>query len=248
MSGFVLLSRSIQDNSLWRKDSEHLRMFLWLVMNANYSKEKTYKYGDVEVGYGQFLTSYRRIANENEYVSNNQLVRWSPTRIRRMLQVLISDGRISTKKTRLGTLVTVENYQEYQQFSTYSKKGLSGGTSNIKQSNHSKEEHAPELWALWIEEFGGKPPLPRLTEKRKRCLELLYSEQLENQEDPLALFKKILKAVRASEHHMKERPWHSVDSLFRSVERREQWTHKALARAKANPSTHAVSREWSIEA
>ena len=59
-------------------------------------------------------------------------------------------------------------------------------------------------------------------------------------------FRGILKAVKASEHHMKERAWQMPESLFRNEERRERWSLKGSEK-KHQPQTHSVSRnQWSI--
>ena len=76
----------------------------------------------------------------------------------------------------------------------------------------------------------------------------LYTEQLSsNGTDPLVLFRKVLKAVKGSSHHRGTRAYQLPESLFRSEERREQWTHRALAKVKGDPTTSTVSRDWSVE-
>ena len=51
MKGFVLLARQIQDNKIWRKDPDHLKRFLYLIMIANYQRDKILQFDDFSVGY-----------------------------------------------------------------------------------------------------------------------------------------------------------------------------------------------------
>jgi hypothetical protein len=170
-----------------------------------------------------------------------------------MLKQLGDDGRIEVlSNSALGTHLKIVNYESYQDFSSYRKRGL--GTDLEQIQNKSKavkpvnNKQADALWAVWLEELSPKPPHPRLTEKRKSVLVALYNEQLtRNGTDPLALFRKVLKAVRGSSHHMGTRAYQLPESLFRSEERRESWTHRALVEAKAPNRTPTVSRDWSVE-
>ena len=104
------------------------------------------------------------------------------------------------------------------------------------------------MWAIWIDELSPKPPHPRLTDKRKSVLVSLYDEQLSrNGTDPLVLFRKVLRAVKGSSHHMGTRAYQLPESLFRNEERRESWTHRALVKAKATNLTPTISRDWSVD-
>jgi hypothetical protein len=149
----------------------------------------------------------------------------------------------------------VVNFVAYNDFSTYSGKGL--GTeleqarnnnkhTTIKKETTKPAPHIDSLWEVWLSEFSPKGPHPTLTPKRKKLLTALYDEQLSKLDNPKLVFQNILKAVRASPHHMGTRAYHLPCSLFRNFERRENWTHRGLARVTQQPST--VSRNWSIDA
>jgi hypothetical protein len=253
MSGYILLSRSLLDNDIWRLSSNDLRLFLYILLNANYSKVKVYKYGNVTVGHGQVLKSYSHIANECSYTDGRKLVRWQPSHISRMLSRLQRDGRIRIiSKGQCGSLIEVVNYASYQDGRSYRKtevedlgkhsKKVNKKTENIELA--ARNEITDELWGIWIDELGGRKPHPRLTEKRRRYLYLLFKEQLDNG-NPAVLFRKILKAVKQSSHHMQERNYQLPESLFRNEERRESWAYKGTS--KTSESNHAVSRQWSVE-
>ena len=257
MSGFILVSRDLLDNDLWRMNSDLVRLFLYLLLKASYGKQEfTYSRGatTITVRKGEFLRSLRRMGEDCAYVGNNKMVTWSTSRVAAMLKTLEVDGRIEilSNSSALGTHIRVVNYQSYQSFSAYRKEGL---RTDAEQTQHKSKAvkainktQANALWAVWLDELSPKPPHPRLTDTRKSVLVSLYDEQLSsNGSDPLVLFRKVLKAVKRSGHHMKTRAYQLPESLFRTVERREQWTHRALAKAKATNRTPTVSRDWSVD-
>jgi|TARA_R110000751_G_scaffold63697_1_gene131259 hypothetical protein len=271
LSGFILLSRALLENDLWRANSDLVRLFLYLCMSASYGK-KEYSYSrggsKVTVRKGEFLRSLRKIGEDCAYTGNNKLITWSPSRVSAMLQSLEDDGRIEvvSNTSGLGTLIRIVNYESYQDFSSYSgrkKKGL--GTDAEQTQNNSKQlkqeiKRTPDpekavragqvdaLWKVWLDELSPKPPHPRLTDKRRSVLWSLYSEQLSsNGADPIVLFRKVLKAVKRSDHHMGTRAYTLPESLFRNEERRERWAHNAVEKRKAENITPTVSRTWSVE-
>ena len=230
MNGFVLLARKIQDNSIWRRDPDHLKLFLYLLLNANYREDKVYKYysGDesVEVGYAQYLCSYSKISADCQYSAGNKLISWQPSRVNRMLKALEADGRIRVVgKTQMGTLVEVCNYKLFQDVSTYrltptspaETRGLEDPVKTTgSKVNSDINKEIQQLWDVY----------------------LIYRDA----------FKGILKAVKSSEHHMKERAWQLPESLFRNEERRERWAMKGQEK-RHQPKAHGVSRnQWSVEA
>ena len=261
MSGFILLSRDLLDNDLWTGSGDMLRLFIYLCISANYGKKQyTYSRGAVTVTVkkGEYLRSMRKIGEDCAYTGNNKLITWSSSRVSGMLKQLEEDGRIEIliNSSALGTHIRIQNYKSYQDFSSYKKKRLRTDAEQtvptsspiVKQLKAVNKKQAADLWAVWLEELSPKPPHPRLTSKRESVLMALYTEQLsKNGSDPLVLFRKVLKAVKGSSHHMATRAYQLPESLFRSEERRESWTHRALAKVKGDPTTSTVSRDWSVE-
>jgi len=256
VTGFILLSRDLLDNDLWRMNSDLVRLWIYLLCKVSYGKKEfTYSRGTtkITVRKGEFLRSLRRISDDCSYTGNNRLVSWSTSRIAAMLKTLEDDGRIEilSNSSALGTHLRVVNYESYQSFAAYKKDRLRTDAEQMQHKSKAVESNKKEtdaLWAVWLEELSPKPPHPRLTEKRRTTLMALYTEQLsKNGSDPLALFRKVLRAVKGSSHHMKTRSYQLPESLFRSEERREQWTHRALAKAKGDTTTSTVSRDWSVD-
>ncbi len=80
-----------------------------------------------------------------------------------------------------------------------------------------------EYWSIYLELLGGIGRSPKLTDKRRKKLEALHREHLEQEPDPSARFRGICQAVLASDHHMSVRAYQMPESLFKSPERRENW-------------------------
>jgi hypothetical protein len=106
--------RSIFDNGLWSSDPAILKLFIWLVGKARWSHTPKKYPGGLEIGRGQLLTSFSKIADGNEYVHREKLKTWSKSQISDWLKVLTSSKRISTSSNGLGTVVTIINYHLYQ--------------------------------------------------------------------------------------------------------------------------------------
>ena len=258
MTGFILLSRDLLENDIWRMNSDLVRLWIYLICKVSYGKKEfTYSRGTtkITVRKGEFLRSLRKIGEDCSYVGNNKIVRWSTSRIASMLKTLEDDGRIEIlSNSTLGTHLRLVNYEAYQSFAAYKRANKGGLSTDAEQIQHkskaveSNKKETDALWAVWLEELSPKPPHPKLTSKRRTALMSLYTEQLSsNGTDPLVLFRRVLRAVKSSSHHMATRAYQLPESLFRSEERRESWTHKALAKAKADPRAATVSRDWSVE-
>jgi len=257
--GFVLLARKLLESEVWLWDSEHLRLWLYLLLSSNMRQSYTRDYGGgIVVGYGQLLKSMRQLAlGASAYGSNNRTVIWSKSTVSRMLKRFEKAGMIRTEFTKLGTMITIVNAEQYQSFDAYRSNGL--GTVEKRERNApgpittvkeplNDTTHIDSLWVIWIEELGGSPPHPKLTPKRKQLLSALWQEQLKDAEDPERLFREILNAIRDDDFISSTRAWQYPESTFKSAERRERWAHTALKPKSSRLSDHQVSLEWTPEA
>lgn len=111
MSRF-LVDRGIFENSIWQ-DPAAFRLFIYLIGKAAFKDHKT---GEVEIKRGQYLRSYRRVQEDLLYFENHSEKRYSLCTIKRCIETLKRDGRITAEETKLGTLYTVVNYESYQVF------------------------------------------------------------------------------------------------------------------------------------
>jgi hypothetical protein len=239
VSGWIKLSRDILTNDLWKRSSDDLRLWTYLLLKCTYGADSfTYRAGSekVVVGPGQVLRSFSRISEDCEYSSGNKIVRWSRTKISRMLKTLEAEGRIKVvSQGKLGSLIEITNWAERQDGESYRAKPKVAPAE------------AQTLWDIWLEELGGKQPHPRLTQRRTKVLMKLYSEQLtKHPGDPLVLFCAVLREVKKSKHHMSVRGYQMPESLFRNVERSERWVLSAVSKSKKK-TQHSVGRNWSVE-
>ena len=127
MEGWLKFHRKIFENGLWKNPFD-LRVFLWLVGNAVHT-EAGVRYGDIKIGRGQILRSYRKLQQDLEYVENRQIKTPSLSTIKRSIERLVSSQRIVECGTELGTLFTIINYEKYQQNDSKNKTFEGGSDS-----------------------------------------------------------------------------------------------------------------------
>ena len=105
-NGFIALHRSIREHWVWG-NAYHHQWWTDILMTANFKAAKICIEGRlITIERGMFHTSEVKLAQ-----------RWGIDRgtVRRFLQLLIDDGMLEVKKTRLlGTTIKVLNYNLYQ--------------------------------------------------------------------------------------------------------------------------------------
>ena len=252
--GFILLSRDILDKaSLWEGSPDVLKLWLFILLRTNFGT-KSYTYQGVEVKTGQFLRSFRSIAADCAYTTQNRRVEWSPPKVERMLAVLVRDGRIKIVKhgqPNVGTLIEVLNWDHRQSGSSFRKEGAAKAPAKKAPKKAPKKskgaDYSQPLFDVWLSELSPKGPHPSLTPKRARVLNALYAEHLtKNGADPLHLFRGVCQTLKRSKHHMSVRAYQYPDSFLSSPERRESWFLRSL---ENQPTTQSggVSLQWSVE-
>ena len=177
---------------------------------------------------------------------------WHRSRVTRFLDELERKGRIEREPQtgRKPGHVVICNYDTYQTSGSTSEAASEpreGPRTGPREGPKKKEERKKkkesdgegsdvvvDMWAVWLDELGGGGRKPKLTAKRKQKLRELFAEQLSDADDPVALFRRILHAVKRSDHHMSDRAYQMPESLFRNQERRDRWTTKAFPSANGN--------------
>lgn len=101
--GFATIDRGIRGWRYWT--NALLRGFwLYLIIEANW-KDGWMKGGSVKVPRGSLLTSFDKLAEENNISRNT---------VRKFLDILQEEGQITVESTHKYTLITVLKYDEYQ--------------------------------------------------------------------------------------------------------------------------------------
>ena len=178
---------------------------------------------------------------------------WHRSRVTRFLDELERNGRIEREPQtgRKPGHIIICNYETYQNNGSDNgaasepregpRKGPREGPKKKEERRKKKEdvenqgdEMITAMWDVWVDELGGAGRKPAFTPKRKQKLRDLFTEQLSDAEDPVTLFRRILKTVKRSDHHMSDRAYQMPESLFRNQERRDRWTAKAFASTNGN--------------
>lgn len=134
--GVFQTDRAIFNNPIWKCPAK-FRLFFLIYGNAVFLPEGVIK-GNIYIGRGQFLRSYRNLAEDLEYFENRSLKKYSISYIKKLIDELVKEKRLELEDTELGTLFTVLNYEQYQGFERFEKgKNLGRGT-NVQLENPQK--------------------------------------------------------------------------------------------------------------
>ena len=124
------------------------------------------------------------------------------------------------------------------------RSGATQSPERTKERTKERTDTVSDLWPVFVEEMDGD----RLTRTRRKKLAALHREQLASEPDPVESFRRVLRAVKASEHHMSERAYQMPESLFRNEERRERWAEKARTNgAPADPLRMSAAELWETD-
>lgn len=111
MSGWIKLHREIFESDIWH-DVTTFRLFVYLIGNASY--RDGVKYNGIILNKGQFVRSYRKLTDDLAYKEGRGTKKHSLSTIKKCVQKLVDDGRITVEETENGTLFTILNYEKYQ--------------------------------------------------------------------------------------------------------------------------------------
>lgn len=140
MGGAFLTSREIFTNPIWSNIVE-FRLFFLIYGNAVFSDEGV-RVGEVTLQRGQWLRSIRNLQKDLEYTENRAVKSYSTATIKRAIDSLVKQNRITSEVSELGTLFTVVNYAVYQGFDHYAegnakRRGNSNETATKQQRNNN---------------------------------------------------------------------------------------------------------------
>ncbi|WP_025727744.1 hypothetical protein [Heyndrickxia ginsengihumi] len=114
MQGWIKLHRKILEHDIWN-DVSTFRLFTFLLLKA--AHKDGVKVNGIELKEGQYLRSYRKLADDLSYKEGRGLKKYSISTIKRCFVKLIENGMVTVRETELGTLITIVNYASYQQLS-----------------------------------------------------------------------------------------------------------------------------------
>jgi DNA replication protein DnaD len=108
MQGWIKLHRQILDNEIFQENRVYSKAEAWidLLLLANHKDDKVLINSNlIEVMRGQHLTSIKKLGER---------WKWSRTKVKHFLDLLVKDEMLSYKSTTKYTLVTLVNYNFYQ--------------------------------------------------------------------------------------------------------------------------------------
>lgn len=125
------INRNIFDSDIWN-DVTTFRLFILLIGKATH--QDGVKVSGLELKQGQYLRSYRKLAEDLEYKEGRGTKSYSVGTISKCVDRLVKSQRVSKEETEYGTLFTVLNYAIYQGFSEI-QNGTVNGTGNEEETN-----------------------------------------------------------------------------------------------------------------
>jgi len=152
--GYFLISRQIFTSPIWLKPPQYLRLFMWLVGNANHQDQEIrgmfYKRGGLVITYDEIIKAMSHYYNHKNIVPTVK-------QIRVMLNWLVSENMIeihplrpSNSPTRadsraearahVGINIIVVNYDTYQNPENYKGRDKGRGISPLGHNNNNGEQ------------------------------------------------------------------------------------------------------------
>ena len=128
--GWIKIYRSLLDWE-WFDDAETLRLFIYLLLNANYEDKK---WRGMVVERGQYVASFRTLA---------VALGISVKKVRTRLQRLSDSGAIAMDRAHSFTTITISNYDTYQD--TDATDGHTRGTPKSQKRAHQRAHQISEL-------------------------------------------------------------------------------------------------------
>ncbi|EFV74460.1 hypothetical protein HMPREF1013_05340 [Bacillus sp. 2_A_57_CT2] len=133
MQGWFKLHRELFETDLWH-DVSTFRLFLYLISQA--SHKDGIKTKGIELKRGQYIRSYRKLAEDLSYKEGRGYKKYSLSTIKSCVNKLIESERVNVKETEVGTLFTIVNYAKYQEVE--GEKGESPNTQNGEVRTNSE--------------------------------------------------------------------------------------------------------------
>lgn len=132
-TGYIKLYRKLLDNPVVCKDTEHLAVWIYLLLNATHKKYKVMFEGKViELYPGQLITSRKTLVKQF-YLSESK--------VQRILKTLEIEQQIEQQTTRHNRLITVLNWSDYQESEQQIEQQLNNNrTTTEQQLNTNKND------------------------------------------------------------------------------------------------------------
>lgn len=141
MNGWIKLHRKLLDNPIIMKDSDHLAVWTYLLLNATHAEYPAlFKGQKIMLQPGQLITGRKSIA---EKLSINE------SKVRRILDSFENDQQIDRQRSNQKSLISLKNWELYQIFDQQSEQQMTNNrptddqqpTTNKKNKNVKKDKN-----------------------------------------------------------------------------------------------------------
>lgn len=152
-NGWVKLHRKMLDNPIVMKDSDHLAVWIYLLLNASHTEYQVVFNGKkMMIHPGQLITGRRKISDATGVQSD---------KVYRIIKLLKSEQQITQQTSNKNSLISIINWEEYQNVAQQDTQQMHNRYTTDAQQMHNRcttSAHKQEY------------------KEYKECKEVIYSE------------------------------------------------------------------------
>jgi len=174
-NGWIKLHRKTLDNPIVMKDTDHLAVWMWLLLNATHSDHDTIYEGErITLKAGQFITGRKIISKE---------LKINESKIQRILKTFEIEQQIEQQTNPRCRLISILRWSDYQLDEQQSEQQLNNKrTLNNKTKKINNNIYVQEFEKLW-------QLVPKKVNKKKSYQKYLLVVKKENHETIYKAFK-----------------------------------------------------------
>ena len=174
-NGWIKLHRKTLDNPIVMKDTDHLAVWMWLLLNATHSDHDTIYEGErLTLKAGQFITGRKIISKE---------LKINESKIQRILKTFEIEQQIEQQTNPRCRLISILRWSDYQLDEQQSEQQLNNKrTLNNKTKKINNNIYVQEFEKLW-------QLVPKKVNKKKSYQKYLLVVKKENHETIYKAFK-----------------------------------------------------------
>lgn len=128
--GFILLSRKLLKSGIMEESPLHLKLWVWILMQASFRDHGNLKRG-------QLFTSYKKMQKAMSRKIGWRTEKPTENAIREVMKFFMKNVMIHRMKVQHGTIVTVLNYDHYQDMRNY---GIGHDSQNDPRNDPSSNK------------------------------------------------------------------------------------------------------------
>jgi hypothetical protein len=174
-NGWIKLHRKTLDNPIVMKDTDHLAVWMWLLLNATHSDHDTiYEGKRITLKAGQFITGRKIISKE---------LKINESKIQRILKTFEIEQQIEQQTNPRCRLISILRWTDYQLDEQQSEQQVNNKrTLNNKTKNNKKDIYAQEFEKLWL-------LVPKKVSKKKAYQKYILAVKKKDHDEIYTAFK-----------------------------------------------------------